>query len=135
MNGTPFEVGKTYYIQSMGLKAKCLFAFEGLNYYNFVGEVLESKSMNCVVGEKQMFSGPSWKEYKEPRTLSGWVSVYPNSYDKGWHVFWGHIHEDTRQRFYDGAWIHTSHCVEPDAKEGDVVHTLNSTYLLGKPAQ
>ena len=56
------------------------------------------------------------------------------SYDKVWHVFNGHIFDDVRMRFPDGSYIHTSHCVEPDAKEGDIIHTLNSTYLLGKPA-
>lgn len=48
------------------------------------------------------------------------------------HVFWGYIYEDARGRFYDGAYIHTSMCHKPDAVEGDIITTLNSTYLLGK---
>lgn len=54
-------------------------------------------------------------------------------YDKGWYVFKGYIFDDVHMRFPNGSYIHTSHCVEPDAKEGDIIHTLNSTYLLGKP--
>lgn len=54
------------------------------------------------------------------------------SYDASLNVFWGNIYDDVRERWWDGAYIHTSHCPEPDAKEGDVVVTLNSTYLLGK---
>ena len=55
-------------------------------------------------------------------------------YDSMWHCFNGYIFDDVRMRFPDGSYIYTSHCVEPDAKEGDIIHTLNSTYLLGKPA-
>lgn len=53
----------------------------------------------------------------------------------GRNVIWGEIFGDTKKRFEDGAWIHTS-SIDPDfinkAKEGDIVVTLNSSYLLGK---
>ena len=51
-------------------------------------------------------------------------------------VLWGEIFGDKKERFNDGSWIHTSY-MEPDvisgAKEGIVVRTLNSAYLLGAP--
>lgn len=49
------------------------------------------------------------------------------------HVFWGIVIGDIKGRFVDGAYIHTSSCHNPDAQEGDVIKTRNSTYLLGKP--
>lgn len=60
---------------------------------------------------------------------------------ENWHkdlhypVIWGNVYDDTRERFYDGAHIHTSAIPGikgMDLKEGDVVKTLNSTYKLGK---
>jgi hypothetical protein len=53
-------------------------------------------------------------------------------YDEINHVFWGYLYDDIRKRWWDGVHIHTSCCHNPDAKEGDVIKTLNSTYLLGK---
>lgn len=58
--------------------------------------------------------------------LENWV------YDPIWRVFWGHLYDDVHKRWSDGTWIHTSHCPKPDAKEGDIVTTLNSRYLLGE---
>lgn len=52
-------------------------------------------------------------------------------------IVWGRIFGDTRGRFPDGLWIHTS--VVPalaegaSLSEGQVIKTLNSTYLLGVP--
>lgn len=54
-------------------------------------------------------------------------------YDKVWLVFWGDLYDDVHSRWTDGTHIHTSHCPSPDAKKGDIVKTLNSTYLLGEP--
>jgi len=61
--------------------------------------------------------------------LEGWV------WDDRHLVIWGFIFGDTRKRFSDGTWIHTSLIEKKfkDATEGDVVETLNSKYLLGKP--
>ena len=53
-------------------------------------------------------------------------------YDSLNHVFWGNIYEDVRGRWHDGQHIHTSMCHNPDAKEGDIIKTRNSRYLLGK---
>ncbi len=48
----------------------------------------------------------------------------------------GNIYYDSKDRFYDGALIRTSKVQEPaleELKEGDVVETRNSKYVLGKP--
>lgn len=53
-------------------------------------------------------------------------------------VVWGDIYDDKRKRFKDGLHIHTSYLIEinesnmKDVKEGDVIKTKNSYYLLGK---
>jgi hypothetical protein len=47
-------------------------------------------------------------------------------------VVWGHVYDDTRERFPDGTMIHTSGIRSRPLKEGDVVTTRNSTYLLGE---
>lgn len=48
----------------------------------------------------------------------------------------GEIHGDTKGRFYDGCEIRTSYLPDGTAgiKEGDIITTCNSKYLLGKPA-
>ncbi len=60
---------------------------------------------------------------------------------EGWHIdnifptiIWGHVFEDSKDRFRDGTRIHTSHIKTPPEQwvEGAIVETLNSTYLLGK---
>jgi hypothetical protein len=59
--------------------------------------------------------------------LENWVPQF--------NILWGHVHDDVRKRFEDGTWIHTSSIFNvnlKDLKEGDVVQTLNSSYLLGK---
>lgn len=53
--------------------------------------------------------------------------------DPMFNVFWGNLFDDVHRRWRDGQLIHTSYCVDPDAEEGDVIKTLNSSYLLGKP--
>lgn len=60
-------------------------------------------------------------------TLENW------SYDPNYKCFWGEIHGDVNKRWRDGTPIHTSHAPYPEAQEGDLVKTLNSTYRLGKP--
>lgn len=60
-------------------------------------------------------------------------------YDPTNHVFWGFIKEDVKKRFKDDSFIHTSNIRNSrkacaDMKEGDVVHTLNSHYLLSGPS-
>ncbi len=62
-------------------------------------------------------------------TLENW------SKDLYYPVIWGLIYNDIRERFPDGAHIHTSAIPGikgMDLKEGDIVKTLNSTYKLGK---
>jgi len=63
-------------------------------------------------------------------TLEDW------KYDHYYNCFWGYIYGDIHKRFADGTRIHTS-SVGPrkswdDAKEGDLIKTLNSVYRLGK---
>ena len=59
-------------------------------------------------------------------------------YWPGAHVLTGDVYDDAKKRFLQGEYIHTSHLSisKIDAgnlKEGDVVRTRYSTYLLGKP--
>lgn len=57
----------------------------------------------------------------------------------GRSVIWGRVRDDKAGRFRDGTDIRTSR-IDLDAvgfralKEGDIVKTLNSSYLLGKKA-
>jgi hypothetical protein len=46
----------------------------------------------------------------------------------------GEVYDDVRERFVDGAFIHTSDIVNTDQcfEEGSVIKTHFSTYLLGK---
>lgn len=51
-------------------------------------------------------------------------------------IIWGKIYDDVHKRWYEGKQIHTSYIEnvrDMELKEGDIVKTLNSTYLLGKP--
>lgn len=63
-------------------------------------------------------------------------------YDSLNHVLWGLIYDDIRERWWDGAYIHTSSLSLPKKVdvlretlvEGNTVNTRNSVYLLGKPS-
>ena len=58
------------------------------------------------------------------------------TYDVMYNVIWGDIYNDIRGRFGDGTNIHTSDIPggrRMEFKEGDIVKTLNSSYLLGEP--
>lgn len=62
--------------------------------------------------------------------LEGW------RIDPTYSIIWGYIYDDERKRFPDGALIHTSYIDNlrnSNLSKGDVVTTLNSTYLLGDP--
>ena len=64
-------------------------------------------------------------------TLEGWaIDTF------GRDILWGYIVGDVKGRFASTTRVHTSSI--PDFKdsyvEGDVVETLNSVYVLGKPA-
>lgn len=59
-------------------------------------------------------------------TLEDWIFV------SGY--YFGRVFGDTKGRFADGAQIRTSHTKSPPGKEGDIIVTRNSRYLLGKPA-
>ncbi len=56
------------------------------------------------------------------------------SYKEGDLLVWGNVYDDTKGRFEDGSYIHTSQIVHLDI-EGGHVRTLNSLYLLGKRKQ
>ena len=47
-------------------------------------------------------------------------------------IVWGYIYDDRAKRWADGEVIHTSGIKNRQIKEGDIVTTRNSTYLLGK---
>lgn len=53
-------------------------------------------------------------------------------YNEFAHCFTGGIVGDRKKRFADGELIHTSMCHNPDAKDGDIIRTRNSSYLLHK---
>lgn len=58
------------------------------------------------------------------------------SKDSSFNILWGNIYDDQMERWEDGQIIHTSDIKglqKLDLKEGDIVQTLNSRYLLGKP--
>ena len=44
-------------------------------------------------------------------------------------VYWGYVYQDTKERFRDGAYIHTSRVLKT---EDDKAYTLNSIYILGQ---
>jgi len=50
-------------------------------------------------------------------------------------ILWGTLYGDSKGRWKDGTRIHTSDIMTPkeEWKEGVVIQTRNSTYLLGKP--
>lgn len=49
-------------------------------------------------------------------------------------MIWGYVYGDTKGRFYDGQYIHTSGIKYGEALDkGSVVNTRNSTYTLGTP--
>lgn len=56
-------------------------------------------------------------------------------YDRDYGVVWGLIYGDSKGRFADGSFIHTS-SLKPTGKleEGATITTRNSSYLLGKKA-
>ena len=69
--------------------------------------------------------------------IAAWDSV-PTGRLEDWAyvggVIYGSIFGDKLKRFHDGAEIHTSPVASPvkDLKEGNVIQTRGSTYLLGK---
>lgn len=61
--------------------------------------------------------------------LEGWFLDSANN------ILWGGLHDDIRKRWQDGQHIHTSDLKSSNPagfKEGDIVETRNSSYLLGK---
>lgn len=62
--------------------------------------------------------------------LENWV------YDPIHKCIWGYVYRDTKGRFVDGTWIHTSSIPNANPSEyveGFVVQTRNTQYLLGVP--
>lgn len=67
-------------------------------------------------------------------TLNSWLKEQVGDIT----IIWGYIYGDTKGRFYDGQYIHTSFLKMPaeevdNLKEGDILLTNNSTYKLGYP--
>jgi len=56
--------------------------------------------------------------------LENWQLVFNNLY--------GDIYDDSKNRFEDGKWIKLSKINAVELKEGDIIQTMNSKYLLGK---
>lgn len=50
-------------------------------------------------------------------------------------IIWGDCYDDVHGRFLDGDRVHTSGILNRACKEGDVVKTRNSVYLLGIKAE
>ncbi|MAZ17925.1 MAG: hypothetical protein CL535_16545 [Ahrensia sp.] len=48
--------------------------------------------------------------------------------------YFGAIYGDKKERFADGSVVRTSLNKSKPGKEGDIITTSNSRYLLGKPA-
>lgn len=67
--------------------------------------------------------------------LNNWEMV-PTYLDSKF-IIWGDIEGDAKGRFLDGTRIHTSWLKDPrkDFKEGDIVRTEYSSYLLGTPKE
>lgn len=52
------------------------------------------------------------------------------------HIYWGNLYGDTKGRWADGTYIHTSKVTHTEEMEDHfIVHTLNSVYLLPKAEQ
>lgn len=65
--------------------------------------------------------------------LENWTKG--NSTTDGTFLIWGDLYDDVNERWASGSRIHTSNIKEREVKEGDIVETLNSAYLLGKPRE
>lgn len=64
--------------------------------------------------------------------LENWTAVLHNMTQRT-HVIYGDMYDDERNRFDDGTRVNTSTTSQTEFKEGDIVETRNSSYLLGKP--
>lgn len=51
---------------------------------------------------------------------------------RGFTVLMGRVYEDSARRFRDGEDIYTSKIQSATFKEGEIVRTMNTRYLLGK---
>ena len=63
--------------------------------------------------------------------LENWIK------DANFNIIWGNIYDDSKKRWVDGTPMHTSFIEglgEMSPKEGDIITTLNSKYILGKPS-
>lgn len=65
--------------------------------------------------------------------LENW-EVDPRFCEEDETIIWGYIYDDSRGRWPEGTWIHTSGTANCGFMEGDVIETRNSVYLLGVPA-
>lgn len=64
--------------------------------------------------------------------LENWFTQEITRYATESCVIFGYIFDDKKGRFKDDTWISTSFINKTEFKEGEVVETMNSRYLLGK---
>ena len=64
--------------------------------------------------------------------LENWSKQKVHEDMGGGYIVWGDIYDDVKGRFPDGKRIHTSK-IESTAREGFVLVTTYSSYMLGKP--
>ena len=96
-----------------------------LRFENFL------RGMGYVIQEDEDdYEGKESPEHAVTGRLENWK----RSATIGGYTFnmWGYIYDDVHERWVDGTPIHTSGILEREVKEGDIVETQNSTYLLGK---
>jgi len=100
-----------------------------LRFENFL------RGMGYVIQEDDYDAAPDVEGEEFPeQTVTGRLENWNRTASIGGHTFliWGDIYDDVHKRWIDGTRIHTSGIRESEVKEGDIVETLNSTYLLGK---
>jgi len=115
------------------------------------GDIIESTYrhhfISCKCGEIGVDGGTDYQRVSArnfanvleltEEEIAAWDSV-PTGRLEGWlyqnGVIWARIYDDKLKRFFDGTEISTSPVVSPakDRKEGKVIQTRGSTYLLGK---
>lgn len=67
--------------------------------------------------------------------LKNWHSIVTGTSDQAYILFFGEIHEDKQGRWADGEKIRTSMSESFTAKDGDIVQTRNTRYLLQGEAE
>jgi len=114
------------------------------------GDIIESTYrhhfVSCKCGEISLDGGTDYcrgvgnlENFKRltEEELAAWDSVTTGRLEDWTYaggIIYGTIYDDKLKRFFDGTEISTSPVVSPakDRKEGKVIQTRGSTYLLGK---